>query len=256
MNPFENIPVEDRLRDNPHSPHYGRYCLKFNQVLPFREPLHKRLKLKINNPESAWIYYNLLPEHLQRLIQFIGLEDEQGNFVYAEDHEYFLFFEMIGDYMHIAIENIYFAVLELAEMLEDCHFFIYSTGDDDNRWLDEYKIENGKLSFFHRNICNDHISTGRLDLYIVRAINNLNDYAFMRFVLYQLYDSLHFWTHNYKKAPHWAGNNLMDTVATIDMVLETNMPDKEKWYFIHFYSLDKDCPDWYSMNEKYKLREK
>lgn len=244
MNPFENILIEDRFLNNSHSPNYGRYRLSFNQVAPFIEPLRHVLSLKINDPERASILYDLLPDHLYGLIQFDRCEDEEGGFVFEEDDEYLLHFFMLHDFIYIAMENFYFAVQELAEVLEDCHFFIYSTGDDDNRWLDEYKIENGRLSFFNRNMCNDHIYTGRLDFYTERAKENLDDYTFVRFALGQLYDRLHFW----KMVPHrTAGHTLTNTVQK-SIVL-----DKMNQYYKIFYSLDKDCPDWYSMNEKYKL---
>jgi len=189
MNPFENIPVEDRFRQNPDSPNYGRYRLNFDAVFPFIQPL-ETLSLKINDPERASLLYDLLPDHLYNLIQFFREEDEQGNYVLQDGHEYLMHFDMLSDFIYIAMENFYFAVVELAVVLEDCHFFLYSSGENDDRWLDEYKIENGKLSFFQRHIFDEHIYTGRLNLYIARAMNNLNDHAFVRFALYQLKNRL------------------------------------------------------------------
>jgi hypothetical protein len=34
------------------------------------------------------------------------------------------------------------------------------------------------------------------------------------------------------------------------------MQEKGKECFVSFYNLDRDCGDWYLLNEKYKLEEK
>ncbi|MDJ1482720.1 hypothetical protein QNI16_19625 [Cytophagaceae bacterium YF14B1] len=254
MNPFEDTLPDNRLKNNSRSIHYGRYRLNFDQIYPFREPLYSRLSLKTKDIELASMVYDLFPTHIHRLIHFDRPEDDQGNVITpkGEEDSFFLLFEMLSDFIYIDLKDLYVAIAELAFVLEDCRFIIYSSGDENTRWLDEYSITNGVLSF-SRNFCEDHIFTGRLDYYIERTITNPVDVLFLRFTFYQLYDWLLYWIHRYYQVPHWIDKNLIETVSNMEKVNKTTLDIRIKAYFQKFYSLDEACPDWNSINQKYKL---
>ena len=241
MNPYQEI--NNGLAINERSPNYGRYRLCFNQVYPFREPLYDRLVIKLKNTEEAKIVFDFLPEHIG-IIHYFKQKDIRENkywqLDFFEDDEEFLVFEMLSDVKYIALENIYFSIMELAHYLEDCHFFIYSTGDNDDRWIDEYQIENGQVAM-ERSYTKTEIYLGRLDFYLTRAEKNIKDDRFMKFALFQLYDRLHFWIKDLMKYP------------TKDILKKSSLNSTYKHYFDKLYSIDKECKDLNSLNRKYNF---
>ena len=131
--------------------------------------------------------------------------------------------------------------MELAPYLEDCHFFIYSEGDADDRWMDEYTIQNGQVTM-KRSHTKIEIYLGRLDLYIEKAEERPNDVDFKKFTLFQLYDRLYFWMkEDLKKYP------------TKDIVKLSSLNEKYKHYLTKLYSIDHDCNHFHSLNKKYNF---
>ncbi|SFE42984.1 hypothetical protein SAMN05518672_10695 [Chitinophaga sp. CF118] len=251
MNPFENIAVEDWFRHNRDSPWYGRYSLVFHQVVPFPKFKYDRMVLKLKDDkdalEMALFIYNELPDQVRQLIRLQRQKDVRGQYDFLEADEYFFDVYMATDKVYLPIENIYFAVQVLADVIEDCHFFMYCS-DGDCSWIDEYKITDGRFSF-NRDIY-EEIPTYAwyLDYYIARAREHPDDVVFMRFTLYRIYKTILYLIKKYKTG--------MEILATIDLVQKTDMTEEEKKYFVSFYNLDRDCGDWYLLNEKYKLEEK
>ena len=241
MNPYQEI--SDGLAINKRSPYYGRYRLCFNQVYPFREPLYNRLVIKLKNIEEAKIIFDYLPEHID-IIHYFKQKDIRENkywlLDFFGDEDDFLAFEMLSDVKYIALENIYFSIMKLAPYMEDCHFFIYSTGDNDDRWIDEYQIENSQV-MCKKNYIEKEIYLGRLDFYLTRLKKNPMDSKFQKFTLFQLYDRLHFWIKDLAKYP------------TKDIVKKSSLSDTYKYYLDRLYSSDVECKDLYSLNRKYNF---
>lgn len=241
MNPFKDIVIEDRFRDNHDSPYYSCYEFVFNQVTPFyNSGLVLRLKNDQEAVEKAISFYQKLPEKLTMLIRLLRNKKGREKHDFLGKDEYFFQFSMVLDKIYIAVENIYFAVEALVDIIEDCHFFMYSS-DGDTRWIDEYKIADGQL-IFNRDISDEDDYTWYLDYYISRVRQQPE---LMHFVLYHIYDILYYRISEYKYT--------MELLSNMEWVQISDMHDNEKKYFAAFYSLDSQCTDWYSLNEKYKL---
>lgn len=208
MNPYQHIEKKKGLKDDDKSPFYGRFRLAFNQVYPFREPSYDRAIIKIKDDfvNEAEIIYELLTgssnprNHLPvwaayRLIHLYQQKEVRHNkyiqLDFFDDEDYFFSLEMISDVIYVAMENLYFALQELSPFLEDFQFFIYSTGDQDTRWMDEYINKNGQLTY-NRSFCETEIMYGRFLYYIKRTNSTPEDSQFRLFTTWQLYDRLNF----------------------------------------------------------------
>lgn len=197
MNPFKDIDPKiglgGRQKENQRSPFYGRFRLTFDQVAPFYESAYGRAFLLIKEDAHDLLgevqkIYEALPDHLKRLIHFCNQEEVKNSdwqIDCFEDHRFFLDLERLSDVISIAMENLYFALQEMVIFLEDCHFFVYSTGDADDRWMDEYIIKDGELTL-SRNKCDLEIYYGKLHFYIKRALENPDDEPFRRFTFYHI----------------------------------------------------------------------
>lgn len=194
MNPFQNIDEKIGLQKNENSPFYGRFRLELNQVYPFREPAYDRTLIKIKEEfvEDAEIIHELFPEHIY-LFHFYKQGDIRNNKYIQincfKDDDYFFEMNLLSGVIYLAMENFYFALLELSPFLEDFHFFIYSTGDDDDRWIDEYNNKNGQLTC-NRILCDTDIYYGRIAYYINRVDNMPENRDFKLFTAWQIYDEL------------------------------------------------------------------
>ncbi len=200
MNPFKDIDPKKglggRRKEDRRSPFYGRFRLIFNQAIPFYEPTYGRTFIKIKEDAVDMLsevlsLYDTLPDHIKRVIHMYQQKEVKNTrwmIDCFEDEDYFLVFEVLSDVLYIAMENLYFAMKELSIFLEDCHFFVYSTGDGDDRWLDEYSIKDGELSM-DRHICDIENIFGQLHFYIRRALLYPEDRTFRRFAVYQVKDN-------------------------------------------------------------------
>lgn len=245
MNPFIDLNSKTGLLRNERSPYFARYRLNANQVSPFREPTYNRVVLKVRDIEMAKEIHEWFHDSLHQLFHLFKQSEIRANTLWQldffDDEQCFLVFEMMSDVKYIAVENIYFAFYHFALILEDCYFFIYSTGDGDERWLDEYKIINNTL-IFQRNLCDSEIHVGRLNFYIDRANNNPNDDVFKQFTLFQIYDRLKFWT-----------NKDIKKYSNKNKVIHSTLSNTIKHYFMALYSLDDTCSDLTSLNKKYRF---
>lgn len=176
------------------SPFFGRYRLEFNQVSPFREPSFNRVFIKINTDaiEDVKRIYHLFPQHLKYQIQLYNQGNIRQNQNYLidcfEDDDWFLCLDMMGDVAFMPMYNFYFALLSVSRYVENCHFFIFSSGDKDTRWIDEYKISGGELDF-SRNEMETESFWGSI-IYYLKEASKLNTFEFKRFAAFQLYDLL------------------------------------------------------------------
>lgn len=203
MNPYQNINKKEGIKNNKESPFYGRFRLAFNQVYPFREPTYDRALIKIKDElvkEAEAVYESLAGDDISSapvygLFHLYKQKDIKKNkFIQInsfEEEDYFFELTMLSDVKYIAMENFYFALLALSPFLEDFQFFIYSTGDADDRWLDEYINKDYQLTC-SRSFCDIEILHGRFIYYINRVNNNSLDQAFKLFATWQVYDRLNF----------------------------------------------------------------
>lgn len=194
MNPFKKIDPKIGLLKDTTSPFFGRYRLEFNQVCPFREPSYNRVFIKTNTDaiEDVKRIYHLFPQHLKYQIQLYNqgnIRQKQNYLIDCfEDDDWFLCLDMMGDVAFMPMYNFYFALLSVSSYVENCHFFIFSSGDKDTQWIDEYKISGGELDF-SRNEMETESFWGSIIYYLQEAIK-LNTFEFKRFAAFQLYDLL------------------------------------------------------------------
>ncbi len=204
MNPFKDIDPKKGLRENDKSPFYGRFCLNFDQVAPFNgstsyfnengySPI-AFIPIKKGKEQDVLLLYEMFPERVQSLLHCYRQNQNKviKNTWWMDecfgDGDYFLVLEMTGDFIYIGIENLYFALLELSEFLEDCHFFVYSSGYRYIHWLDEYIIKNGELTLL-RHLLEIEAYYGRLHFYIKRALQHPGDESLKHFALDQIINS-------------------------------------------------------------------
>jgi hypothetical protein len=196
MNPFQHINPKIGMKVNKTSPFYGRFRLEFNQAYPFREPTYNRALLKIKKEcvEKAKMVHELLPEHIYLFFFHQQKDIKENKYIQIncfENEDCLFEVNLLSDVIYIAMENFYFALLELSPFLEDFHFFIYSTGDQDDRWLDEYNNKNGQLTC-NRILCDMELFYGRIAYYINRVNNTPDNRNFKLFTTWQIYDKLNF----------------------------------------------------------------
>jgi hypothetical protein len=145
-NPFEGISPDDGLNAGENSPHYGRYRLAFAQVSPHCHdslPCFRAFAtIRPDRIADARATYELLPPKMRLVLRFVEADD---NLHLEMDLSH-------GGVIYIALDSVYASISLFAEQLEDVHFFLYSLGDDDDRWLDEYRIRNGQLQFQRHNM--------------------------------------------------------------------------------------------------------
>ena len=195
MNPYLHLEAEKGLTKDKSSPFYGRFRMVFNQVYPFYELTYSRvfIRLKSVDVDSFKRVYNTLPPHLQRCLALYNQKSIRAN-QYIEidcfdDDTWFITIDMLGDVEHIVTSNYYFALKLLSPFLEDCCFYIYSSGDLDDRWLDEYKLEDGCVNC-SRYFMKTNSLWGASIFYLEQALKR-NDSTYTRFAMFQLYDELY-----------------------------------------------------------------
>lgn len=143
------------LRTQKQSPFFGRYRIRGDQVLPnYRPSCDIYLKLKPGAKNDVKEFLTTLDPreypvtYLFRIFESDQLKNPMWSIAFPfEGNDVVLNFSMLSDVKYIAEENIYSAWRFVALYLEDGHFFIYSTGDGDDRWVHEYKITDGLLDF-------------------------------------------------------------------------------------------------------------
>jgi hypothetical protein len=95
----------------------------------------------------------------------------------------FVYFEMLSDVCYIDMRDLHDAIRTLAPGLQDAHLFVYSSGDNDDRWVDEIHIRDGS-AMVDRWLAEPDADLGFLPL--CEALLTARDYdtAFRRFVSY------------------------------------------------------------------------
>lgn len=167
-----------------NKPWFGRFRLWFNQVSPW---IQERAFVKVR-PDALAAVGNVVRElgtrhkwPIQLLIQ--GKHGEAWSFRLGSAEDGFICFEMITDICYIDLRNFNLAVRRLAPHLEDAHFFVFSSGDGRDRWLDEYQLANGTVSA-QRWASQPDMLSSRLATYEQLLIERSSDEQFRRFVAF------------------------------------------------------------------------
>ena len=132
---------------------YGRYRLWFAQVGPCTD---EHLPVRSGMRAAAQL---LLAEFAAiarlRVDSLLHWQDSGDGAVAAE---------MIADVCYIDMRNLWCALQRLAPLLVDAHFFVYSSGDGDDRFIDELRIVDGALIVV-RHTAQQRAHDSRLQLY-------------------------------------------------------------------------------------------
>lgn len=75
-------------------------------------------------------------------------------------------FEMRSDVCYFDMRNLHWAVIEMAPFLTDGAFFVYSSGDAADRWIDEYQVCNGRVTVDRVELDTAQLRDTRLDYYM------------------------------------------------------------------------------------------
>ncbi len=164
------VAAKNGFKHDKQSPYAGRYRLSGDQVLPNYRPsydVYLRLRRK-----TASMVAEMLDEADWPVAGLLRVLDDShiANAMWSIDYPfsadtYLLSFCQISDACYVGEENIYAGIESIAPYVEDGHFFIYSTGDGDDRWIHEYQITDGTLEF-NRHILDEEMYVGRIEFYL------------------------------------------------------------------------------------------
>lgn len=149
---------------------YGRYRLWFDQLAPSQDDIAAVVPIRGEALVDVRAAFEVLERHQNWPLELV----EDGA-------RPCLRFEMLSDVCYIDMRNLHRAADWLAFGLEDARFFVYSSGDGPDDWLDEYVIEGGKLSvdrFRHE----PYLRQSRLDFYLALLHERTDDTMLRRFV--------------------------------------------------------------------------
>ncbi len=159
---------------------FGRYRLWFDQVSPRFDDYAALLTI----PDDHVAYLEELVDDLPPLqnwpLHIVRPDDHFNDYANAERERPYLCFEMLSDVCYIDMRNLHWAAAELAPLVDDGHFFAYSSGDGFDRWLDEYRFADGGLEVTRHVWHEPHLRDSRLDFY--REQEALRDEEFRSFV--------------------------------------------------------------------------
>ncbi len=113
---------------------FGRYRLWFDQVSPRIDDCAAWVAARPRSEADLEAAVDLLPSH-----QSWPLRIER------DGERTWLVLEMLSDVCYLDMRNLRWALEWLAEHLEDAHFFVYSSGDALDAWIDEYRLQSTKL---------------------------------------------------------------------------------------------------------------
>ncbi len=143
------LPRVDDLVADEDPAYYGRYRLSFDMVAPWID-VHSAFA-KVRPGATAAVERELDRLRAPNLVVWPIHVVNQGRasdfwcLEHGEPEDDFVAFYMLPDACYIDMRNFRLAVERLAPHLEDAHFFVLSTGDGDDRWIDEYRITDGRV---------------------------------------------------------------------------------------------------------------
>jgi hypothetical protein len=182
------LPLPSSFITDKDAAYYGRYRLMYDQVAPHFQTLHGYVQVRAGHT----VELDAGLDELRRWRQnwpFHRINRGRDGAMYslpdgpAEDD--FLELELVSDVCYIDMRNFRWAIEQLAAHLEDAHFFVLSTGDGEDRWCDEYRIQHSAV-FAERWLAEPDLWSTRLDFYhaLAKLPDRRNDAHFRAFVAY------------------------------------------------------------------------
>jgi hypothetical protein len=182
------LPLPSKFMVDEDAAYYGRYRLMYDQVAPHFQTLSGYIPVRTGHT----VELDAVLAELKRRRQnwpFHRINRGRNGAMYslpdgpAEDD--FLVLELVSDVCYIDMRNFRWAMEQLAPHLEDAHFFVLSTGDGEDRWCDEYRIQKSGV-VAERWMAEPNLWTARLDLYhaLAKLPDRRNDVQFRAFVAY------------------------------------------------------------------------
>lgn len=175
-------PAEFRRRSptEPEDEWFGRYRLWFDQVSPRFDDYVALLTIPDDHVEYVQELVDPLPPMQNWPLHIVRPDDRYNDYANAERGRPYLCFEMCSDVCYIDMRNLHWATAQVAPLIDDGHFFAYSSGDGFDRWLDEYRFTDGDLEVTRHLWHEPHIRDTRLSFYDEQA--PARDAAFRSFV--------------------------------------------------------------------------
>jgi hypothetical protein len=124
---------------------YGRYRLHFDQAAPVAQTYFTVIPVR-HGCQADILAAKQLADPFSLPISFL----RNDRIAYQDDSKDasdigFVVFEPWG-LNFIDIRNFDWLIQQIAPYLHDAHFFAYSTGDDDDRWIHEYLVNDRRAS--------------------------------------------------------------------------------------------------------------
>lgn len=195
MNPFKDISLKEGLKLNKKSPFYGRFNLDFDQVHPKSDYPGAIIKLNIIGSKSEFKSYviGLIPPHLSHLAELTGRRqlEKEGEYKLSRftNEDLILTLTMTGTPNYVNMESFYFLFVELSIFLEDCHFYIFSHDTYNERWIDKYRIIEGRL-YFSRITLKQDLRFGKVQFYLESSLTQTKNILFKEFAINKALSSI------------------------------------------------------------------
>ncbi|MCY1060275.1 hypothetical protein [Nannocystis sp. SCPEA4] len=178
------LATPDRFVRDQDPAYYGCYRLRFQQVAPCQDDFRALVVVRPDAADELAAAIDALePQHypfqlIERRVHAAGWSlDPDG------PGTHLLSLEQLADVCFIDMRNFLRAMEWLAPHLEDAHFFVFSTGDGDDRWVDEYRIDVGLVEARRWTAAACERSSV-VDLYEALLAERADDLTFRRFVAF------------------------------------------------------------------------
>ncbi|MDC0719135.1 hypothetical protein [Nannocystis bainbridge] len=123
---------------------YGRYRLWFQQVTPWLDDYRALIPVRAGATAELDAAIEALPAQHWPLRRINRDAHAWGwSLDHGEPGQDLLSLELLSDVCYIDARNLHWALDRLAVHLADARLFVRSTGDGDDRWLDEYTLAEG-----------------------------------------------------------------------------------------------------------------
>jgi hypothetical protein len=182
------LPLPSTFMVDKDPAYYGRYRLMYDQVAPQFQTLSGFIQLRAGHTDELDAVFEKLTPQRQNW-PFHRINRGRNGAMYSlpdgPPEDDFLELELVSDVCYIDMRNLRWAMEQLAPHLEDAHFFVLSTGDGEDRWCDEYRIQKSVVRA-ERWIAEPNLWSARLDFYhaLAKLPDRRNDAHFRAFVAY------------------------------------------------------------------------
>ncbi|WAS98020.1 hypothetical protein [Nannocystis punicea] len=175
--------VREFIRDRDPA-FFGRYRLWFQQVAPWHDDYRALIPVRPGATAELDAVIAALPEQNWPLQRINRDEHAWGwSLDRGEPGQDLLSLEQLSDVCYIDARNLHWALDRLAVFLVDARLFVRSTGDGDDRWLDEYTLAEG-CAEVRRWRCPEPGWPGVFAVYEALARDRPDDRQLRRFVAF------------------------------------------------------------------------